>query len=392
MGAAFGRPLSFARMRDPGHVALGAWSGGRFLHFGEAIDEERLVALLTPGEGIDTVLTADVYGEGEADRVVGRAGAGARRDDYCLVGAIGHDFVDGERDGPRGFPRFTDPRLRGRNEYADYVRRATEASLDRLGVDAFDLLLLHNPDRIGYTDPAVWEALEGVRAAGLTRLLGVAPGPANGFTLDVIECFERFGASIDWVMVILNPLEPWPGELALDAARANDVKVITRVVDYGGLFWDDLRPEHELPRSDHRSFRPAGWVADGRRRMESMRPVAERHGLTMGQLACSWNLAHDAVACAVPTLIQEGFEGARPIESQRAELAGVSAETPLSADEVAVVRAAGDNTGCMALKGASPDHEGEERPDRWALQPGQADLAARWGIEPEADLRQRIPA
>ena len=35
---------------------------------------------------------------------------------YCLVGAVGHDFVDGERDGPRGFPRFTDPRLRGPDE------------------------------------------------------------------------------------------------------------------------------------------------------------------------------------------------------------------------------------------------------------------------------------
>ena len=43
-------------------------------------------------------------------------------------------------------------------------------------------------------------------------------------------------------MVILNPLEPWPGELCLDAAARNDVKVITRVVDYGGLFWGDLRP------------------------------------------------------------------------------------------------------------------------------------------------------
>jgi aryl-alcohol dehydrogenase-like predicted oxidoreductase len=379
-------------MSDPGHVALGAWSGGRFLHFGEAIDEDRLVALLAPGDGIDTVLTADVYGEGAADRAVGRAVAGLPREDYCLVGAIGHDFVDGERDGPRGFPRFTDPRLRGRDGYGDYVRRATEATLERVGVDAFDLLLLHNPDRLGYTEPAVWEAMEAVRSGGLTGLLGVAPGPANGFTLDVIECFERFGASIDWAMVILNPLEPWPGELALDAATANDVKVITRVVDYGGLFWDDLRPEYELPRSDHRSFRPARWVADGLRRMEPMRPVAERHGLTMGQLACSWNLAHDAVACAVPTLIQEGFEGARPIESQRAELAGVPAETPLTADEVAAIRAAGDNAGCMALKGASPDHEGEERPDRWALQPGQADLAARWGIEPDADLRKRIPA
>jgi aryl-alcohol dehydrogenase-like predicted oxidoreductase len=375
-------------MPDPGHVALGAWSGGRYLHFGEAIDEERLVALLRPGEGIDTVLTADVYGQGEADVVVGRAVAGVARDSYSLVGAVGHDFVEGERDGPRGYPRFTDPSLRGSGGYRDYVRRATEASLERIGADSFDLLLLHNPDRTGYTDPAVWEALEAVRAAGLTRLLGVAPGPANGFTLDVIDCFERFGSSIDWAMVILNPLEPWPGELVLDAAAAHDVKVITRVVDYGGLFWDDLRPEHELPRSDHRSFRPAGWVEDGRRRMEAMRPVAERHGLAMGQLACTWNLSHPAVACAVPTLIQEAFAGARPIESQRAELAGVSAETSLSADEVAAIRAAGDNTGCMALKGASPDHEGDERPDRWPLQPHHAELAARWGIDPKNQLRQ----
>jgi aryl-alcohol dehydrogenase-like predicted oxidoreductase len=379
-------------MRDPGHVALGAWSGGRFLHFGEAIEEDRLEALLRPGEGIDTVLTADVYGAGEADRVVGRAVADLPREDYCLVGAIGHDFVDGERDGPRGFPRFTDRRLRSPAGYEGYVHRAAEASLERLGVDSFDLLLLHNPDRVGYTDPAVWEALEAVRAAGLTRLLGVAPGPANGFTLDVIECFERFWSSIDWAMVILNPLEPWPGELVLDAAAAHDVKVITRVVDYGGLFWDELRPEHPLARADHRSFRPVGWVADGLARMSPMRPVAERHGLTMAQLACSWNLAHDAVACAVPTLIQEGFEGARPIESQRAELAGVPEVSPLSADDVAAIRAAGDNTGCMALKGASPQHEGDERPDRWPLQPGQDELAARWGIDPDADLRERAGA
>jgi aryl-alcohol dehydrogenase-like predicted oxidoreductase len=379
-------------MPDLGHVALGAWSGGRYLHFGQAIDEDRLVELLRPGDGIHTLLTADAYGQGEADRVVGRAVAGAPRDSYCLVGAIGHDFYEGERDGPRGYPRFTDPALRGSAEYGDYVRRATEASLERTGLDAFDLLLLHNPDRRGFTDPAVWEALEAVRADGLTRRLGVAPGPANGFTLDLIECLERFGEAIDWAMVILNPLEPWPGELVLDAAAARDVKVITRVVDYGGLFWDELRPEHELPRGDHRSFRPEGWVAGGLRRMEAMRPVAERHGLTMLQLACAWNLAHPAVDCTVPTLIQESFDGARPIESQRAELAGLSAEVSLSADDVAAIRAAGDNTGCMALKGASPDHEGAERPDRWPLQPHHADLAARWGIDPEADLRQLAAA
>jgi aryl-alcohol dehydrogenase-like predicted oxidoreductase len=378
-------------MPDPGHVAVGAWSGGRYLRFGEAIDEERLAALLRPDGRIATVLTADVYGQGEADRVAGRAVAGLGRDDYCLVGAVGHDFVDGQRDGARGFPRFTDPALRGPDGYAGYVRAATEGSLERIGVDAFDVLLLHNPDRLGYTHPAVWEALDAVRAAGLTRALGVAPGPANGFTLDLIDCLERFGAQIDWAMIILNPLEPWPGGLVLEAARRHGVRLITRVVDYGGLFWDELRPEHQLPPGDHRSFRPAGWVADGLARMEPMRAIAARHGLTPLQLACQWNLAHEGVACAVPTLIQEAFPGARPIESQREELAATPAELALGSDEVDAIRAAGDNTGCMALKGASPDHAGDDRPDRWALQPHHADLAARWGIDPAADLTQRSP-
>ena len=191
-------------MRDPGYTAVETWSGGRFMHFGEPVDEERLAALLRPSDGISTVLTADAYGAGDADTLLGRALAGVPREDYCLVGAIGHDFYTGEREGAKGFPRFTDPRLRGPDGYADYVRMATERSLERCGADSFDLLLLHNPDRTGYTSERVWDALEAVRADGLAGALGVAPGPANGFTLDLIDCLERFGERIDWAIVILN--------------------------------------------------------------------------------------------------------------------------------------------------------------------------------------------
>ncbi len=370
------------------HTAVGTWSGGRFMHFGEPLDDARLEALLRPGDGIATVLTADTYGQGEADTLLGRALGGVPRDDYALVGAIGHDFYAGERDGPRGFPRFTDPRLRGPEGYAGYVRMATERSLERLGQDRFDLLLLHNPDRIGYTSEAVWDALEAVRAAGLTTRLGVAPGPANGFTLDVIDCFERFGARIDWAMLILNPLEPWPGELALDAAAQQGIEVITRVVDYGGLFHDDVREGHDFPRTDHRGFRPAGWVERGRAKLERMLPIAQRHGLTPLQLACVWNLAHPAVRCVAPTLIQERGDHAKPIEAKRAELAAVQAGAVLSPDEVAEIRAIGDNTGSMALKGASPQHEGDEKPDRWTVDDHLVDVARRWDIVPERDLVQ----
>jgi aryl-alcohol dehydrogenase-like predicted oxidoreductase len=371
-------------MPEPGRSAIGTWSGGRFLRFGETIEEGRLERLLVPGDGIDTVLTADTYGQGEADRILGRALAGTPRDEYCLVGAVGHDFYEGERDGPRGFPRFTDPRLRGAGEYAGYLRMATERSLERLGVERFDLLLLHNPDRIGYSSEGVWDGMAALREAGLTAQIGVAPGPANGFTLDLISCFERFGERIDWAMIILNPFEPWPGELCLEAAAKHDVEVITRVVDYGGLFWGDLQPGMELAPGDHRAFRPEGWIEAGLEKLERIAPIAERQRLTTIQLACQWNLAHPAVECVVPTLIQE--PGGRPIEEQRAELAALPADQRLSNEEVAEIRAVGDNTGCMALKGASATHEGEERPDRWCLDPELAAVGERWGIDPNRDL------
>jgi len=356
------------------------------MHFGEPLDEPRLGSLLRPGAGIDTLVSADTYGQGAADELLGQALAGVDRDGVCVVGAVGHDFYTGEREGAKGFPRFTDPRLRPEGEYAAYLRLACERSLERCGIDSFDLLLLHNPDRTGYSSEAVWDGLAALREDGLTRKLGVAPGPANGFTLDLIRCFERFGERIDWAMIIVGPLEPWPGELVLPAAERHGVDLITRVVDYGGLLWDDLLAGSELAEGDHRSFRPEGWVEAGRERLERMRPIAERRGLTPLQLACAWNLAQPAVKTCAPTLIQEAHPGARPIEDKRAELAAVPAGPVLSDAELAEIRAIGDNTGSMTLKGAAPDEQSTDRPDRWPLDDELAEVAERWGIRPERDL------
>src|SRR5579884_2007279 len=137
------------------------------MRFGEPLSEERFLSLITPDDAIRTVITADVYGCGEADRMLGRALAGVVRERTCIIGAVGHDFYSAERDGAKGFPRFTDPQLRPPGEYGDYLRMATERSLERCGVEAFDLLLLHNPDRIGYSSSAVWEAMASLRQEGL---------------------------------------------------------------------------------------------------------------------------------------------------------------------------------------------------------------------------------
>jgi hypothetical protein len=94
-----------------------------------------------------------------------------------------------------------------------------------------------------------------------------------------------------------------------------------------------------------------------------------------------------------PTLIQESGSGARAIEDKRAELAALAeVEHALSAEEVRAIRAIGENTGCMALKGASLEHEGPPRADRWELDEELAGVAERWGVSPERDLLVHAPA
>lgn len=376
---------------QPTLTAYGTWSGGRFMHYGEKLDEARFIATIRRAyeQGTRTFMTADVYGNGESDTLLGQALHGLPRDSYCLIGAVGHDFYEGERQGAKGFPRFTSPALRESGAYGSYLRSATERSLARLGVDHFDLLLLHNPDQAGYRSPAVWDGMQALKQAGLTTQLGIAPGPANGFTLDLIGAFEDFGDRIDWAMIILNPFEPWPGGLALEAAQRHNVKVIARVVDYGGVFHDDVKPGHTFGTTDHRAYRPAGWVEVGNEKLEKLRPYAERHGLTMLQLACAWDLAHPAVRCVIPTLIQEVGQTARPIEEKIDELAAVETlgeALALTPEEVAEIEAIGNNKGCMLLKGGNPQYEGEIITDQWPVDEKLRAIAQRWSLSPEDDL------
>ena len=369
-------------------TAYGTWNGGRYIHYGQKLDEEAFVkaARYAYDRGIRTFITADAYGSGEADVLLGQALKDLPRDSYCLVGAVGHDFYRGKREGSKGFPRFTDPRFGGPEGYAGYLRTATERSLERIGTDHFDLLMLHNPDKTGYTSTAVWEGMAGLKTGGFTKMLGIAPGPANGFTLDILGCFEQFGPFIDWAMLILNPLEPWPGKMVLPAAKIHGIKVVTRVVDYGGIFHGDVKSGHKFSPTDHRGYRPAGWVEAGNEKLDQIMPYAERHEMTPLQLACDWNLSQTAVECVVPTLIAEEGEWATPIETKVADLAGVTEKRVLSENELAEIEAVGDNKGCMSLKGGTRQYQGAIQADQWPMDDALEAVAARWNIEPERDL------
>ena len=179
------------------------------------------MALLRPDEAIRTVLTADVYGEGEADRLLGRALAGRgprriqpRRRRRAMTS------TRARARGPRASRASPTRALRG----AGRVRRLP-ADGDRAQPGApgrrraSTCCCSTTPTARATRARPSGTAWRRCATAGLTRRIGVAPGPANGFTLDVIDCLERFGDRIDWAMVILNPLEPWPGELCLPRGR-----------------------------------------------------------------------------------------------------------------------------------------------------------------------------
>ena len=123
-----------------------------------------------------------------------------------------------------------------------------------------------------------------------------------------------------------------------------------------------------------------------------MRPIAAAAGLTPIQLACQWNLAHGAGRLRGADADPGGrHAGARPIEDKRAELAALPTQR-LGDEQLDEIREIGDNRGSMTLKGASPEHEGDERPDRWPLSPELVEAGRRWDVDPDRDLRRAVTA
>ena len=190
-------------------------------------------------------------------------------------------------------------------------------------------------------------------------------------------------------MVILNPLEPWPGELVLPAAERHDVELITRVVDYGGLFHDDVLPGPPVPASGTTARSgPQGWIERGRERLE--RDAPDRRAPRADDAAARVRVEPRPRARALRRADADPGAGRRTRGRSRTSAPSwppCRRVPPLSAEEVAEIRAIGDNTGRMALKGAAPGFDGEPRAGPLAARRRALPRSpGRWGIEPERDL------
>ena len=268
-------------------IGLGAWEAGGE-DWGPNDSEESVIAALRTAfdTGIDWVDTAEVYGSGVSETLVGRAVAG-RRDDLVVASKVA-------------------PADEGSGFRPEEVQKACDSSLARLGIDHIDLYQLHWPDPFGTAVEDTWGAMCELQDAGKVRWIGV-----SNFDRDLIERCEviRHVDSLqpEFSVVALGErdLIRWCGERGIGVVTYSPIGagLLTGVVSSPAAF-----PEGDW-RQEAEQFRP-GNLERNLALVEAMRPISERLGLTLPQLALAWNVAQPGVTSAIagsrnPTHVKE---------------------------------------------------------------------------------------
>lgn len=257
--------------------------------------------------GVRTFDTAPHYGAGLSERRVGAALRERPRDELVLSTKVGRLLRPdaGEED-----PAFAEPTgLRRVWDFsADGVRRSLEESLERLGLDRVDILLVHDPDE--HLDAAIHEALPALarlRDEGLIRAVGAGMNAAAPLERIVRE------ADVDCVLVAgrvtLLDQSAVPGLLPL--CRERGVGVIA-----GGVFSSGILAD---PGPDARhDYAPA--PEEVRRRVAAIAAVCDRHGVPLHTAALALPRQRDDVASVLV--------GARSPEEVRANLDAFESHVP----------------------------------------------------------------
>jgi aryl-alcohol dehydrogenase-like predicted oxidoreductase len=262
-------------------IGFGAWEAGGGSEWGESPPEERVLeAIRTVFEtGIDWIDTAEVYGRGRSEELVGRA-------------------IEGRRDEISIFTKVA-PQPNGSGFRAAQVRSACEASLRRLGTDHVDLYQLHWPDERGIPVEETWGAMTELMDDGLVRFIGV-----SNFDRDLIERCEAI-RHVDTLQQEFSMLQLEDTDLIRWCGEQG-----TGVLSYGplayGLLTGAITSETRFDRGDFRGSDEEGgslFVAGNRERnlafVETLRPIAERLAITLAQLALAWNVAQPGVTAAI---------------------------------------------------------------------------------------------
>ena len=277
--------------------------------------------------GVTFYDTADVYGDGLGETIL-RDTLGAHRDEMTIATKFGYDFYSkpGEQPGQRERPHDWSP---------EYVQRACEESLKRLGTDRIDLYQLHNCRVDAIENDDLFATLEELKAAGKIRHYGVALGPAIDVRQEEegVQAFRR--RHVASVQIIYNLLEQMLGPQVFAAARDTGGGVMVRVPHASGLLEGSYTTQTEFAPGDHRNFRVStsekrkAWLEDGLQKIERLDFLIRGTGRTLGQAALQFLWAEPTLTCALPNIYDR-----RQLE----EFCAAPDTPPLTAEELAAVQ------------------------------------------------------
>lgn len=274
-------------------VGFGAWVLG--LDWWGEVDEakaERLVGAALDA-GITFFDTADVYGEGRSEEILGKAISGCR--DQVAVGSKFGYVISGKREHSQG--------ERSHDWRPEAVRASLENSLQRLGTDWIDLYELHNPRMDAILCDDLFDCLEDLKSEGKIRSFGVALGPAIGWEAEGVEAIRS--RNVDVVQTVFNLLEQDPGRaLAAAAAQTGSTSLIARVPHASDVLSGEVDEYTEFSAGDHRSHRKRAEIADLVAKKRAVEFLKDS-GRSMGQAAIAFILANPVFASVLVTTVDE---------------------------------------------------------------------------------------
>ncbi|MFC4536373.1 aldo/keto reductase [Sphaerisporangium dianthi] len=271
--------------RQVGVVGLGAWQLGA--DWGEVSEDDALATLNAAVDaGVDFIDTADVYGDGRSEQIVGRLLK--ERPGLTVATKMGRRV-------PQVPSAYT----------LDNFRAWNDRSRQNLGVDTIDLVQLHCPPTPVYSDQAVYDALDTLVQEGRIAAYGVSVETCE----EALTAIARPGVAS--VQIIFNAFRLKPLERVLPAAAEAGVGIIARVPLASGLLSGRYDEHTSFAADDHRAYNRHGESFDvgetfsgvdyatGLKAVERLKPLVP-DGMTTAQFALRWIIDHPAVSVVIP--------------------------------------------------------------------------------------------
>jgi aryl-alcohol dehydrogenase-like predicted oxidoreductase len=269
-------------------ISLGTWQVGGV--WGDEFSHENADNILNSAvdAGINFIDTADVYGDGESEKAVGRF-IKSRSERIYVATKCG---------------RQLNPHTNGAYQPA-VLRKFVENSLKNMGLETLDLIQLHCPPTEVYYRPEIFELFDRLQDEGKILNLGIS-----------VEKVEEALKGIEFnnvttVQIIFNKFRQRPSELFFEQAKKKDIGVIVRVPLASGLLTGKFSKQSTFTAGDHRNFNRNGEMFDkgetfsgidyetGLAAVEELKELFPNQA-NLAPIALKWILGFDAVSTIIP--------------------------------------------------------------------------------------------